>query len=121
MTAYQLYENALHLISEAPDTAGYSDEQAISIINMVLFETFRINNSIRIFNALEKLTEPQQITALTDELTYVDELLISVLPYGLASKFLMADNEVDKGQLYQELYANTLNDSAKTNIVVVTL
>lgn len=121
MTGRQLFEKSLSLISETTDTAGFSDSQVASAINFVLVECFKINNSIRASKALEKLPAPQQITALTETITYDDELTLLTIPYGLISKLLVADDEIDKGRYFQEIYANYLNDSEKVEITVVTL
>ncbi len=121
MTGRQLYEKSLSLISETTDTAGFPDAQVISLINFVLFECFKINNSIRASKDLEKFAAPQQITAMTDTLTYDDDLTLIVIPYGLVSKLLESDDEIDKSNHFQEIYANYLNDSEKVEIMVVTL
>ncbi len=113
MTAQQLLNTSLSLMSE--DSAEDYEAFAIPLINVLLAETFEVNNGLRIFNGKEPAASLQLVTNLTDTLEVEDILASSALPYGLASKLLFDDDDMNRMGYMTNQYANAVNALAKCN------
>ena len=72
------------------DAAEYPD--ALPVINLLLADTFAVQNSILLSSGEEALSAIPQISALTDALPYEDEINRNILPYGLAGYLYMEDD-----------------------------
>ena len=93
MTGNDILDNALALMFEerqrSPDYVSYAPR----ILNMLLPETFGVNNQLRRLAGKEPLAAPPVISMLEEEVAYEDDLVRSVLPWGLAAWLLMGDEE----------------------------
>nr|DAR87231.1 MAG TPA: hypothetical protein [Caudoviricetes sp.] len=93
MTGNDILDNALALMFEerqrSPDYVSYAPR----ILNMLLPETFGVNNQLRRLAGKEPLAAPPVISTLEEEVAYEDDLVRSVLPWGLAAWLLMGDEE----------------------------
>lgn len=93
MTGNDILDNALALMFEerqrSPDYVSYAPR----ILNMLLPETFGVNNQLRRLAGKEPLAAPPVISTLEEEVVYEDDLVRSVLPWGLAAWLLMGDEE----------------------------
>lgn len=93
MTGNDILDNALALMFEerqrSPDYVSYAPR----ILNMLLPETFGVNNQLRRLAGKEPLAAPPVISTLEEEVAYEDDLARSVLPWGLAAWLLMGDEE----------------------------
>ncbi len=106
MTVKELYEQAKSLMFEKKSSRDY-DNYYMPWLNTLLSEGFKINNQLRLFKGKEALTSIPRVTAETDELTYEDEMLYEVLPYGLAANFYI-DDDVSKYDILHTYYQNSL-------------
>ncbi len=111
MTGEQLYKKALALLFEQ-DSDEYRRVLA-ALINLLLAECALANNTIRIFRGKEPLEQAQQISSAEEELTYEPEILEGVLPYGLASKLIYDDGDMNRMAYFQAMYVNGVNSQAK--------
>lgn len=104
MTADTLYQNALALI--VTDKADSSDYTAFApaVINLLLAETFEINNSLRVSKGLQPLESAPQISSLSEEPDAESELLRTALPYGICAK-LLVDDDISRAVYFQNQYA----------------
>ena len=92
MTADGLFSLAIGLAGGGEEDREDYGEQFLPVLNVLLAETFDVNNSIRVYRSKEELTEIPEVTALTDELTYEPEVLRKVLPYGIAGTLYQEDS-----------------------------
>ena len=87
MTGTQLLASAAALIHEA-NPSDY-DGFALSFINILLAETYDVNNRLRLAAGDVELTSIPQLTALTDTITTKRKRFVfNPLPYGLAVKLI---------------------------------
>lgn len=105
MTVNELYELTKGLMFEKSNSVDF-DDNYIPWTNMLLSENFDINNSIRISKGLNPLVERPRVTSGSDELTYEDEMLYEILPYGLA-KYLFIDDDHEDVNIFDTHYFNS--------------
>ncbi|MCH4182987.1 MAG: hypothetical protein LKF48_07515 [Prevotella sp.] len=74
-------------------------------INKLLIENFDLNNARREFKGKDPLDTCQTIKLDSDVLEFEDEITRDVLPYGLASKFFIDDDE-SKYDIFNTDYQN---------------
>ena len=111
MTAQTLLDNALALIftssSQAPEYASH----ALPLINMLLAETERYNNMIRINKGKDE-TAGLFVLNLDNELPCEEELALTALPNGLCSKLMMDDDDLAKVAYFQNQYVSACEAAA---------
>lgn len=103
-TVEQLYSMTKAIMFEKPSSNIY-DNYLIANLNRVLVELFQENNVLRVFNGKKKYDRPQQVSGRTDTLLYEDEIVLNVLPLGLASRFLI-DDDLNKYSIFATDYNN---------------
>ena len=112
MTVNDLYKSTLPLIFENQNSIEY-DSYLFPYLNLLLQQNFDINNSIRLFKDLEKLTTAQRISSKNDILTYEIEMTAEVLLYGLAALLIKEDDMLTtNGKIYNDymnLYISAQN------------
>jgi hypothetical protein len=106
MTGTQLLASAAALIHEA-NPSDY-DGFALSFINILLAETYDVNNRLRVAAGSAVLTVIPQLTALTETLTYENKLVMMALPYGLAEKLIVDDRDSSLWNMLHSKYINHL-------------
>lgn len=79
------------------------------ILNVLLGELFHVNNNLRQSKELPVLTEIPQIETLQDEITYEQEIQLTVMPYGIAEKYAAYDDNTVNIGYYNSLYVNGVN------------
>ena len=103
-TVEQLYSMTKAIMFEKPSSNIY-DNYLIANLNRVLVEVFQEHNVLRVFNGKKKYDRPQQVSGRTDTLLYEDEIVLNVLPLGLASRFLI-DDDLNKYSIFATDYNN---------------
>lgn len=106
MTAENLFYSALALLQE--DAERY-EEYYLSVLNTLLSETYEINQHLRRSKGLNVLKDIPVLDMDGDEIPYEEELVRSALPYGLASRISLDDNDVSKCQFLHNVYAININ------------
>ncbi|MBR5485992.1 MAG: hypothetical protein IKV41_05725 [Oscillospiraceae bacterium] len=108
MTVGELLKRALSLIFENDDTdyksyaAGFAQE--------LMQETFAANNLLRKQAGKEELTELPIIEGLESEISWEQPLLLTVLPYGMASRIVYDDMDMNKVQYWHNRYIEALSE-----------
>ena len=92
MTADGLFSLAIGLAGGGEEDREDYEEQFLPVLNVLLAETFDVNNSLRASKGKEELAEIPEVTALTDEMSYEPEILRKVLPYGIAGTLYQEDS-----------------------------
>ena len=108
MTGTQLLASAAAVIHDAhpSDYDGF----AVSWINILLAETFDINNRLRVAAGSAVLATIPQLSALTETLTYENKLVFNALPYGLAVKLIADDRDSNFWNMLHAEYVNRINE-----------
>lgn len=102
MTANELLKAAVELMDDT-DTTSYS-ETAVAKINLLLVDTFELNNNILLSKGEESLDDIPVISDINEDIVYEPELLYNVLPLGLVC--MIYANESDPAMLsyYEQKY-----------------
>lgn len=109
MTGTELLTNTIALMGES-DTSPYTD-YAVPLINLVLAETFELNNNVRLSKELAPLSAIPTLTAVTDALTYETEVLLRVVPLGLVGRLYVDEGNTAVLSMYKQEYAIALDDT----------
>ena len=109
MDGNELLKRAMALYAET-DTND-EDVKALSVpyINMVLAETFDVNNRMRDYAGKEPLESIPEIASLDDTIQYEDKLVKLALPYGLASKLYFDEDDNPRLTMFLQEYADRVN------------
>lgn len=98
MTADKLFDRVLALMFSDDTEKSDLRTQFLAVLNIHLLELLPQENGFR----EEKLTEPQIVAGLDDELIYNSRIL-AVLPYGIAGTML-AEDEPSIAAQYKNKY-----------------
>ena len=109
MDGNELLKRAMALYAET-DTND-EDVKALSVpyINMVLAETFDVNNRMREYAGKEPLESIPEIASLDDTIQYEDKLVKLALPYGLASKLYFDEDDNPRLTMFLQEYSDRVN------------
>ena len=108
MTANELFTLALSFLSEKPP--GSVQEYAIGWLNILLSECLKYENAIRRSRGEEELEKAPLLQNFEEEIPYCDEILMSALPYGLASFFYVDDENDFRAENNRARYISALDD-----------
>lgn len=121
MTGKEIYYAALALIGEPKSSeTDYDTDVVVGQINVMMPEIHEINQSLRKKAGEVILTEIPSIQSLEEDIPLVPVLARTVVPYGLAAKLLINDDELSKAAYYNGMYTNTMNqfDVAELDMMV---
>ena len=109
MDGNELLKRAMALYAET-DTND-EDVKALSVpyINMVLAETFDVNNRMREYAGKEPMESIPEIASLDEAIQYEDKLVKLALPYGLASKLYFDEDDNPRLTMFLQEYADRVD------------
>lgn len=111
MTAQKLLDNALALILTSSVITPEYSACAVPLINQMLAEITPYDNIIRAERGLPRQAG-MLILSLGDELPCQDRLASAALPYGLAAKLLIDDDELAKAAFFHNQYISACEMAA---------
>lgn len=118
MTAQRIWDIACSFLTETAESNIDLAIYAPKWINMCVAEAFQYENFIRKFNDEAALVAIPDITALTDNVPYCDEICRVALPYGVAHYLYQDDDNDYRAQDYRARFVAALNESQKTGFEV---
>lgn len=118
MTGSSLLARAVALMQETE--SEHYEPYAVALINLVLAETFEVNQRIRRFHGKEGLAGVPQIRELSEEIPYEEELALRALPLGLLCRIFAAEGNNPMLSLYKQEYASAVNECDKGRIYIET-
>lgn len=111
MTADEIFTDVMALMfGEEGDKDQYPP--FLSMLNIVLAETFDLNNAWRRMTGKDELAQIPRIAQLTDEVDYEPRLLRMVIPYGVAGMLYAEDDDTGMGDYYRSKYEAAKNAAA---------
>lgn len=103
MTADEIFTDVMALMyGEEGDKDQYPP--FLSMLNIVLAETYDLNNAWRRMTGKDELTQIPRMEQLTDEVDYEPRLLRMVIPYGVAGMLYAEDDDTGMGDYYRSKY-----------------
>lgn len=121
MTGKEIYYAALALTGEPKSSeTDYDTDVVVGQINVMMPEIHEVNQALRKKAGEVMLTEIPSIQSLEEDIPLAPVLARTVIPYGLAAKLLINDDELSKAAYYNGMFTNTLNqfDSAELDMMV---
>ena len=103
MTGNECLASALALMYCNEEDSGEYAGMALPVLNLLIAETFAINNSLREAAGLDPLVSIPSINSLNDEIPCQERILRIVLPYGLAGA-LMGEDDAALSTQYKNKY-----------------
>lgn len=113
MTALQLLNGALALLGTTSTLSPDYSQYALPLINLLIAETFDVNNTIRLYKQKEELAEIPSISTLEDTMPTEEELNRSAFIYGLCSKLLLNDDDMARVSYFQNMCASEIDAAVK--------
>lgn len=114
MTAQQLFDLTVGIMGVTPANATSYTDTIIPQINTILANTFSLENNNREYAGLVELTVIPTVSALSDTLTYQDNILRNVVVYGLAQLLSLSDDDTIKAGFYETRYGDNYAKERKT-------
>lgn len=106
MTAQQLFDLTVNVMGITPANATSYSDVVVGQINAILAQTFSLENNNRQFAGLTELTTIPTVSALSDTLTYQDNVLRNVVTWGLAQLLALSDDDTIKAGFFETRYAD---------------
>lgn len=119
MTAQQLFDLTVGVMGIQPENALSYTPTVIPQINMILAQTYNLENNNRKFynltaeTPIAELTSIPEVTALSDTLTYQDNVLRKVVVWGLAQLLALSDKDTVLAGFYETRYADAQRTESK--------
>lgn len=104
MTAQGLFDLSVGVMGISPANATSYADTIITQINAMLADTFALNNNNRLAAGLTELSAIPVVSALGDTLTYQDNILRNVLPWGVAQQLSVGDDEFARANYFGDKY-----------------
>ena len=115
MKAVNIVEMAVPYVSQTLEDSEDLIALARPMLNTALQEVLETENGIRRVEGREKLAEAPYLVKddLSEDVPYSPVLVRRALPYWLAYRFLLDDDQDARAQLYYNEYVNALNEARK--------
>jgi hypothetical protein len=113
MTVSELFTLTIGMMGMNADNASTYAGPFLQQLNMILAQTFKLENNVRLYNELALLTTIPRVTATTDTLTYQDELLFNVVPWGVAQLMSLSDDDTIKAGFFGMRYSDEANRASR--------
>jgi hypothetical protein len=113
--AINIVEMAVPYISQTLEDSEDLITLARPMLNTALQEVLEVENGIRKTEGKEELAEAPYLEKedLSEDVPYSPALVRRALPYWLAYRFLLDDDQDARAQLYYNEYVNALNEARK--------
>lgn len=108
MTGQALVTRAISLFGDTNRT--FYEGLAIHAVNLLMAETFDVNNRIRVENRKSALSEVPELSSLSGEIPYEDRLVKYAFPYGMAAKLFADERDLALLGVFHQSYANAVNE-----------
>lgn len=117
MTGTEIFKIAMSLMMD--DAEEDYKPFALTLLNVLLIETFDVNNGLRSWNGLEHLPQVPSMSDLDGVCPYEAQLTGAALPFGLAAKLIFDDGDMNKMATLYNQYVALVNDARKAETGVM--
>ena len=109
MTGRAVFRAALGLLGEgSAAVADYEEEAVLAMLNATLCEVQDVNNGLRLAAGLER-SQALALDTLDGETGAQGELERGALPFALAARLALTDEETTLAAYYNALYVEQVN------------
>lgn len=113
MKAQNIVELAVPYVGQTMEESEDLQELALPMLNVALQEVLPTENSIREAKGKELLDEAPYLESLAEDVPYAPTIVRRALPYWLAYRFLLEDDQGARAQLYYNEYISALREARK--------
>lgn len=113
MNATELFEYTVEVMGQNVGNSSTYSDIYLSNLNMILADTFKLENNNREYLGLDKLTQYPVITDITTTIPYQENIVRNVLVWGLARQFALSDENTMTSGYYAQNYADMYNSENK--------
>lgn len=113
MTGTELFNLTTGVMGIPSANATSYVDTIIPQINMILAQTFNLENNNRAYIGTAVLATIPSITALSETLTYQDNVLRNVVVWGLAQLLALSDDDTIKSGFFESRYADNYRLESK--------
>lgn len=114
MTVTELLTYTAGIMGVPYDTLSvYTDTIKLSKVNVVLQQCFNLENNNRLFLEEDELTDRPYLTSVSATVPYKDNIVLNVMPYGLAQLFALSDDDTIRAGFFGQLYADSMRSEGK--------
>lgn len=104
MTATELFQYVAEVMGQSVSNASTYNGIYLSNLNLILADTFKLENNNREYLGLAKLTTYPVITNTSEVIPYQDNIIRNVLVWGLARQFALSEDDTPKYNIYAQSY-----------------
>ncbi len=113
MKAENIFNTAVGFLFEQPGYDTDFKKHAPVIINTLVAESLKYENSVRASHGEPELERAPRIASLEDDIPYCDEICLIALPFGLVSYFYQDEGDGYKAQDFRARFVDALSEAAK--------
>ena len=113
MKAQNIVELAVPYVGQTLEESEDLLTLARPMLNVALQEVLPTENSIREAEGKELLAEAPYLESLAEDVPYAPTIVRRALPYWLAYRFLLEDDQGARAQLYYNEYISALREARK--------
>lgn len=113
MTVNELFTITAGVMGSTTENASSYVPTLIPQVNMILAQTFNLENNNRAYYGLDLLTTIPSVSSISDILTYQDGILRRVIPWGLAQLFALSDDDIVRSQFFETRFADAVRLESK--------
>lgn len=113
MTVKEVYELGVSYLPEVPSDNPDLQQFVVGWVNVMLVETFEVENSIRAWEGGELLTAPQVVKSINDDLVYHESLTVGAFPFGIAANAFVDDDNDYRSNKMGQFYTRGVNAATK--------
>lgn len=113
MTVNELFEITAGVMGSTTENASSYLPTFIPQVNMILAQTFNLENNNRAYYGLSLLTTIPSVSSVSDILPYQDGIVRRVLPWGLAQLFALSDDDIIRSQFAETRFSDAVRLESK--------
>lgn len=113
MTAQDIFTLGAALIAETPGEDPDMVKFSPHYLNIILQECLNVENSVRLDEGRELLSEAPFITNMGEVVDYAPQLTRVAIPYALAANYYRENGDNYHEQQYRAEYVSAVNDAVR--------
>jgi len=109
MTVKDIFKLSAALIGDKVNSDPEALELSVPVMNILLQESFKCENSMRIRDGQETLASAPFVTTVEDEIPYHEELVRAAMPYGVAWQLHQDAGNFSLAATYRNMFIDAVN------------
>lgn len=111
-TAQDVFNITLGIMNDDSNNSPSFRTYFLPTLNTILGETLEHENFLRHRDGMEKLTAAPYIGDMGAEVPYREELIRTVIPYGIGMILFLGDDEMERATFFSTKYDENKNNAS---------